>query len=152
VIPSPRALLGVAPALIVAAGSFALARQHDREAALAGAVDPRSPCETVCFPTATDEDRLHRVALKLESAEDLMSGRLTLAEAVERFETWAAAPEARTNLRTQMRGRSDRERAVNQVVAFVRTRTAQEPARFAAALVRVEAEAKAFIAHGPVAN
>ena len=148
-LPSPRALLGVAPALVVVAGSFVLARHHNREAALAETAESQNCVETVCFVSPRDEDRLHRVALKLETAEDLMDGRLSLDEAVERFETVSAAPESLANLRAALRGRSDRERAVNQVLAFARTRASQEPARFATALARVEADARAFLTGAP---
>ena len=150
--PSPRALLGVAPALIVVAGSFALSRHHDREAAPDEQFAQKRLTETVSFPSADDQARLHRVALKQESAEDLLDGRLTLAEAVERFETYSSAPESLANLRESMAGQSDRERAVNQVLSFVRVRAAQEPARFAAALARVEDEAKAFPTEAPPLN
>jgi hypothetical protein len=144
--PSPRALLGVAPALIVVAGSLALARHHERESPSDEALARQPLSERVSFPTADDEARLHRVALKQETADDLLDGRLTLAEAVERFETYSSAPEALANLRGSLGGRTDRERSVNQVLAFVRVRAAQEPARYRPALERIEADARAFVA------
>ena len=151
-LPSPRALLGVAPALLVVAGSFALSQHHGRDPAVAQTAAQLNHGETIEYPTARDEDRMHRVALKQETVEDLMDGRLTLAEAVERFETWSSAPDSLANLRASLRGRSDRERAANQVLSFVRVRASQEPARFQAALARVEADVTAFIADAPLSN
>lgn len=150
--PSPRALLGVAPALIVVAGGLALARHHDREAASNERAAGQRLSHTVSYPTADDEARLHRVALRQETAEDLLDGRLTLADAVERFETYSSGAEALANLRESMAGQSDRERVVNQVLSFVRVRAFQEPDRFAAALARVEGEAKEFVTEASPLN
>lgn len=150
--PSPRALLGVAPALLVVAGSIALSRHHDHDAVQDEMLAYQIHGETVEHPSVRDEDRMHRVALKQETVDDLMDGRLTLAEAVERFEAWSSGPEFLANLRLALGGRSDRERSVNQVLSFVRARTSQEPAQFDAALARVEAEARALIADAPLPN
>lgn len=137
--PSPRALVGVAPALLVLVGSLALSREYRREAESSDKA--RSNSETMIWPSAEDEERLHRTALKQEAIEDLLNGRLTLAEAVERFEMLSASPEAQTNMRLSVRGSTDEERALKQVLAFARIRAAQEPKRFDAALARLEAEA-----------
>ena len=145
-VPSPRALLGVAPALFVVAGSFALARHHGPDGSPDGTLSSDSVAETVSFLSPQDEERLHRVALKQETAEDLLEGRLTLAEAVDRFYTYSSAPESLANLRASLGGRSDRERVMNQVLSFVRTRVSQEPDRYALARTRLEAEATAYLA------
>lgn len=137
-IPSPRALLGVAPALVVVAGSFVLSRACLHEAnnpGAAQAIHVRS--EIVERPSAEDEERLHRVALKQEAVEDLLNGELTLAETVERFELLSTSAEAQANLRSAGHG----EPAVNQVLAFARVRAAQDVPRFGATLARLEAEA-----------
>ena len=143
--PSPRALLGVAPAVVVVVGSFALARHHDRPDNT-DAEFAHNYGEMIEFPSVQDEDRLHRVALKQETVEDLLDGRLALAQAIDRFEAWMSVRESGENVRTLVSGRSDRERAINQMMSFVRIRASQEPARFNVVLARIEAEAASFIA------
>ena len=147
--PSLRALLGVAPALIVVAGSFALARHHAQESPRAEALAQQLRGETIAPMTREDKDRVHRVALKQETAEDLLTGHLTLAEAVERFELLSSAPRTLETPRGSLAGQPDRERAVNQVVSFVRVRASMQAAQFEAALARIEAEAAAFTADTP---
>jgi hypothetical protein len=140
--PSPRALLGVAPALVVVAGSFVLSRACLRESSRPGAADPISErSEIVARPSAEDEDRLHRVALKQEAVEDLLNGELTLAETVERFEMLSTSAEAQANLRSSGLVDPDVEPVVSQVLAFARIRAAQDRPRFGAALARLEAQA-----------
>jgi hypothetical protein len=144
---SPRALFGVAPALIVFVGSFVLSRQSVRDSVLEtadGAVEP-SRSETIVWPTAEDEDRLHRVALKQETVDDLLEGRLTLTEAIERFESLTTSDEAISNLRVSGGGETDAERTRNQLMAYARVRVAMEPKRFEAALARLEASTKSSI-------
>jgi hypothetical protein len=143
VMPSPRALLGVAPAFVVVAGSFVLSRACLREAGNSGnaeSIPVRS--EIVARPSAEDEERLHRVALKQEAVEDLLTGQLTLAETVERFEMLSTSAEAQANLQTSGHRDPDGDPAVSQVLAFARVRTAQDPHRFGAALARLEAQAR----------
>lgn len=141
--PSPRALLGAAPAVIVVAGSYAMSRAclHDN-AAREAAEQNMCVCEVIARPTAGDEERLHRVALKQEAIEDLLNGEITLAETVERFEMLSETPEAKANLRVAGRVDPRRSPAVNQVLAFARIRAAQEPRRFRAVLNWIEAEAR----------
>lgn len=153
-VPPARALLGVAPALIVLAGSFAMSRDCVREPGVCegdGSEGDSNLSEVVVWPSAEDQDRLRRVALKQESVEDLLTGQITLADAVERFETLFESSEGRTNLRTPVAGDSDGERALNQVLAFARVRAGQDPDHFGPALARVESAAKAF-ATTPIAN
>jgi hypothetical protein len=139
---SPRALIGVAPALVVLVGSFALSRQYMREVKRAESeVVIRYGGEVMIPPSAEDQERLHRVALKLETVDDLMDQRITLAEAVERFEALDAAPEALGNMRASLSGDTDAERALNQVISFARVRASQQPKRFNAALARLESAA-----------
>ena len=73
--------------------------------------------EVMVGQSAEDQERLHRVALKLEAVDDLMDRRITLAEAVERFEALDAAPEALSNMRASLAGNTDTERALNQVLS-----------------------------------
>jgi len=151
--PSPRALLGVAPAIVVLVGSFMMSRACLRENSTREAVESdASRSEVVVSPTAEDDERLHRVALKQEAVDDLLGGQLTLDEAVERFEMLSESPEARANLRTARRAGLDDDPAVNQVLLFARVRAAQDPKRFAAALARLEAEAHSPVTSGRAAN
>jgi hypothetical protein len=141
--PSPRALLGVAPALVVVAGSFVLSRACLRESKSPGAADPTSErSEIIARPSAEDEERLHRVALKQEAVEDLLNGELTLAETAERFEMLSTSAEAQANLRTSGRVDPDVDPAMSQVLAFARIRAAQDLPRFGTVLARLEAEAR----------
>lgn len=153
-IPSPRALLGVAPALIVVAGSFVMSRACLRESGRPVADgDPAADHgEIIALPSTADEDRLHRVALKQEAVEELLDGQLTLAEAAERFEMLSRSAEARANLRTAGRTDPGADPAVSQVLAFVRVRAATDPRRYAAALARVEADAHSPAASGRVSD
>jgi hypothetical protein len=150
---SPRALIGVAPALVVLVGSFALSRQYVRDVKRAEAdVVVRYGGDVVVGQTAEDQERLHRVALKLEAVDDLMDRRITLTEAVERFEALDAAPEALSNMRASLAGNTDTERALNQVLSFARVRASQNPKHFNAALARLEAEARSTAAPTGVPN
>ena len=140
--PPPRALVGVAPALVVVAGSFLLGRVclKQRDELRDKDVDVVAVRgETMLWPTKDDEDRLHRVALKQETAEDLLIGRLTLAEAIERYETLAAGADG-----PQGPGDTDAERAINQVLSFARIRAAQAPQRYAARKAELESEARTY--------
>jgi hypothetical protein len=124
-----------------------LSRECVREAASCDSVGfDRFPShsEVVAWPSPADEERLHRVALKLETIDDLLDGLLSLDQAVERFETLSVSAETQANLRASVGGDSDGERAVNQVLIFARVRAAQEPQRFAAAIARLESEAKSL--------
>jgi hypothetical protein len=142
---SPRALLGAAPAVIVLAGSFVLSRQCQPDSGRAdahGAVASRACAETVLPVTPEDEDRLHRVAIKEETVDDLLDGRLSVEDAVDRFEmlVGSAGPGNR------FQGSTTTERAVYQVISYARVRCEQEHSRYAAAMARVEAEAEAILA------
>ena len=140
--PSPRALLGVAPALVVVAGSFVLSRACLRESSGPGAASQIAErSEIIARPSAEDEDRLHRVALKQEAVEDLLNGELTLAETLERFEMLSTSAEAQANLRSSGLVDPDVDPVVSQVLAFVRIRAAQDHARFGVVLARLEAQA-----------
>jgi hypothetical protein len=140
---SPRALIGVAPALVVLVGSFALSRQYMREVKRAESeVVVRYGGEVLVPLSAEDQERLHRVALKLETVDDLMDRRITLAEAVEWFEALDATPEALSNIRASLSGNTDAERTLNQVLSFARVRASQQPKRYNAGLARLEAEAR----------
>jgi hypothetical protein len=146
---SPRALLGAVPALIVLAGSFLLSREYlaetDRSNSWADG-EARAHGETVQWPTAQDEDRLHRVALKQETVDDLMDGRLTLEEAVARFEMLSAAAESSDSGAVQSPGNTPTERAVHQVLSYAHVRASREAERLVVPLARVESEAEAFLA------
>lgn len=139
--PSPRALLGVAPALVVVAGSYVMSRACLHESARPTNDGDLASVqgEIVALPTTEDRDRLHRVALKQEAVEELLDGQLTLADAVERFEMVSTSAEARANLRTAGRADPDVDPAITEVLAFARVRAAKDP-RYAATLARLEAE------------
>jgi hypothetical protein len=142
-------LLGVAPALIVVAGSFLLSREYAAEADRARARDEkagRGQGELVLRPSAEDEERLHRVALKEETVADLLAGRLTLADAVDRFEMLSRS--AREGEQPAVSGPAvtDTGRAVHQILSFARVCAAHQPERFGGAVARLESEAEAFLA------
>jgi hypothetical protein len=134
---SPRALIGVAPALVVVAGSFLLSRaclrQADRERD-ADVAAVHASGELMVAPSPQDEDRLHRVAVKQETVEDLLNGQMTFAEALDRFEVLTAPAGS---------GEADSGRAVNQLLAYLRIRAGREPERFAGRLAELESEARA---------
>jgi hypothetical protein len=145
---SPRALLGAAPALIVLSGSFLLSRECLSEANRPERQDRSvvgSRPETVLAATAEDEDRLHRVAIKDETVDDLFCDRLTLEDAVARFEMLTAAAEAGGGSSGGPSG-TPTERAVYQVLCFARVQARHKPERFAAPLARLESDAEAFLA------
>lgn len=149
--PAARALLGVAPALIVIAGSFALSRNCVPGPEGCKGVGPGSRSaivEVTVWPTAEDGDRLHRVALKQETVEDLLTGLINLSDAVERFETFSELGPGRTGA---MADESDGAWALKQVLSFSRVRAAQDPGQFGPALARVESAAREF-ATAPVTN
>ena len=80
------------------------------------------------LPSADDEDRIHRVALKHEAVMDLLDGRLTLDEVVARFcVVTADSPEALANLRECGDGTTDEQRFIHQVVAFARVQAGRDP-------------------------
>jgi hypothetical protein len=152
---SPRALLGAAPAVIVLAGSFLLSRtclsEADRaEGPSAASVGSRG--ETVQPATAADEDRLHRVAIKDETVDDLLCGRLTFEEAIARFELLAASAEAGDAPSARVGGNTATQRAVYQVLSFARVRANHRDEQYAGPLARVEAEAEAFLARTQQSN
>jgi hypothetical protein len=140
---SPRALIGVAPALVVVAGSFVLSRaclhrsdpERDADAAFLHASG-----ETVLAPSPEDEDRLHRVAVKQETVEDLLNGQMTFADALNRFETLTASAEDPA----QAPGETEPERAINQLLSFLRVRANRDHDRYGPRLAELESEARSF--------
>jgi hypothetical protein len=135
VIVSPRALIGVAPAVVVLVGSFWMSRNSARP-------EPRedgsgSHSEVMTRLTPEDEDRLHRVALKEETIDDLIDRRVSLAEAVDRFEMLAGPVAFLTNP-----GETPRERAVWQIMSYIRKKFSTNLDQVADRLAELESEAQ----------
>jgi hypothetical protein len=109
-----------------------------------GARDNPGPSEQevmLCVSPA-DEERLHRVALKQETAIDLLNGRLTFDEAVMQFIEISAGDED-PSLRVHGSSLTDRERMIQQVIAHVRSHATHNRGRYDVELARIEAEANA---------
>jgi uncharacterized protein YlaI len=141
VIISPRVLIGAAPALVVVAGSFLLSRVyvHDQERTAKSAAITNEP---VSQPTAADEECQHRLAIKLECTDDLLSGRITFEEAVARFESLIGVQEEEFDPTSSG---SKHQRAIAQALSFARNQARYEAERFQAMLSRIEAEAATLL-------
>src|SRR5688572_27891059 len=114
-----RAALCAAPTILVLAGSLWLANRSRTEAQ--NAEPGLESGQTVVFMSPADEERMRRVALKHETAIDLLHGRLTFDESVARFwDVTTSSPESLGYLRDGPGG-SDEERVVHQLLVFVRS-------------------------------
>jgi hypothetical protein len=133
---SLRALAGVTPALVVVGGSFWLGRMCLQESARMETVVSKVESETMLRPTPEDEDRLHRVALKQETAEDLLDGRLTFAQAIDRYVTLLNSSDD-----PQGPGETETDRAANQLLSFARVRATRDPQRFAERMAQLQSDA-----------
>jgi hypothetical protein len=141
-----RAAICAAPTVLVLAGSAWLAQRSNTELESAREADPTGGV-TVVWPSAEDNERLHRVAVKQETVVDLLDGRLSFDAAAERFwELTSSSPEALAQLRDKKLGDSDEERVRNQLLVFARVQAARDRGRYAAALARVEDEARTSVA------
>jgi hypothetical protein len=134
---SPRALLGVAPAAIVLVGSFWMSRSSARNELPDDGGGARS--ELMTGLSLDDQDRLHRVALKEETIDDLVERRVSLAEAVDRFELLAGPVSF-----LSVPGETRTERAVRQIISYVQKKFAKNPDEIAARLAEIESEARAM--------
>jgi hypothetical protein len=143
----PRAALFAAPALIVFVGSYLIANHAERRSA-SGLGEPIShhQQETIVCVSAEDEERLHRIALKQETAIDLLNGRLTLDEAVMRFvEISSSGGDEAALPQMDSIGLTERERFIHQVIAHARSHVNHGRGRYDAALARLEMEANAIV-------
>jgi hypothetical protein len=140
-----RAALCAAPALLVFAGSFLIADRANRPSRNGSDRGPGgSTQETVVAVSPEDEERLHRLAIKQETAIDLLEGRLTLDQAVTRFmEVSCDSPEQMQFVQLHDSESSERERYLMQVLAHARSHANHARGRYAEVLNRIEEEANA---------
>jgi hypothetical protein len=119
--------------------------RQTRAGAVGDRQDTASPeMETMLWLSPGDEERMHRVALKQETVLDMLDGRLTVAEAADRFlEVSSSHPESLEHLRLSP-GENDEEKALSQLVTFARVQASRRPQRYEAALARVEQAAKSL--------
>ena len=112
----------------------------------AAAPRPQPPViENTFWPDAETEERVHRVALRQETIDDLMNGQVTLEAAVERFWDLSTGSEgALISLRNTIPGETDEQRVVNQVLTFAKVHASKEPGRFDTRLAQLRAEAHSF--------
>jgi hypothetical protein len=136
-----RAAVCAAPTMLALAGSAYLA--HHARSREPGAPAPGEESRVMVAVSPADEDRMHRVALKHEAVMDLLDGRMTFDEAVERFrDVSAGSPEALANLREGGFGTTDEEALVQQLVSFARVQAAHDARRYGPALAQLEEEAR----------
>ena len=132
-----RAVLAWSPAVIVLLGILLLSRNGETSKA----EDDRNSSvdEPIIGLSTADQDRVHRIALKQETAIDMLDGRFTVEEATQRFlEISASDPECLDHLRRSARGATDDDKAFNQLMMFARIQARSDPQRFRAALDRAE--------------
>jgi hypothetical protein len=144
----PRAVIGAAPALfLLVAGALLIQKYRPDQKPSAG--EP----VTAIRPTVDDEETQHLTALKQETILDLLDGRLTLVEAVERFhECSATSSRSLDFLRDRFAGASEEEKVINQVMAFARNYALRNPGRYSHTFARLEAEAYALAGVVPTAQ
>jgi len=139
-----RALLTCAIPVLVLAGSFLASHRGQEVVARSAHPGTSSGIETVKPLTTEDEERMHRVALKEETALDLLDGRMTVEEAAAQFlEVSSSDPESLENMRLAP-GDSDQEKALSQLILYARVQAGRKPQRYADALARVEQSAKSL--------
>lgn len=126
-----RVLFFGVPAFIVLIGGYCVA---PNDFFTEDDLQPGSSFETsIEWPSEKDEDLVHRVALKQECTLDLLDGRLTLDEAVERFRIISSM--------TGTNESDDSSRCLKQVISFVRAHAARNPVRFQASCSQIELSA-----------
>jgi len=143
VLSALRALVAATPVVLVLGGIFVMSREPEQ-----GTLDDSTECTEAMCPSVLrlngqDEERLHRLALKTETAADMLDGRLSVAEAAARFlELSASDPESLENMREASAGTTDEDKALDQLLKFARVQARREPARYAAAFAQAEQWAK----------
>lgn len=89
--------------------------------------------------TQQNDETLRRIAIKESIVEELLAGRLTLAEATDQFvEMNAARPECLNRIRAEYPGSGDREKTARNVISFAIVHT--KPAERAGVQLRLERE------------
>src|SRR5262245_53562792 len=106
--------------------------------------DSGSGIETIHPVSAEDEDRMQRVAIKEETALDMLDGRLTVEEAAAQFLEVASSDPASLEYLRLSPGDTDEERALFQLVSFARIQAGRQPQRYGAAFARLEQVAKSL--------
>jgi hypothetical protein len=143
VLSALRALVAATPVVLVLGGIFFMSRDPEPGAPHDPTECLEDGCPTVLTLTAEDEERMHRLALKTETAIDLLDGRMTVADAAARFlELSASDPESLDNMRKASEGSTDEEKALDQLLAFARIQAIRQPERYAAAFAQAQQWAK----------
>jgi hypothetical protein len=139
-----RTLLTAALPVVLLVGSL-LISHYGQDRALNDAEDAKTPdIETMYAVSPEDEDRMQRVALKEETALDMLDGRLTVEEAATQFlEVASSDPASLENMRLSP-GDTDEEKALSQLVSYARVQAGRQPQRYRAAFARVEQVAKSL--------
>jgi hypothetical protein len=138
-----RTLLTVALPVLLLVGSLLLS-QYGQAGDIKEVEDATPAIQTMCPVSAEDEDRMQRVALKEETALDMLDGRLTVEEAAAQFLKVASSdPESLEYMRLAP-GDTDEERALFQLISFARVQAGRKLERYGAALARVEQTAKSL--------
>lgn len=89
------------------------------------------------WPSNKDEDLVRCVAIKHETILDLLEGRLTFEEAIDRF---------RLNSTTNPAGANEADaRFIQQVISFARVHAARDPRRHQTACSEIESAARTLI-------
>ena len=132
----PRALFFSVPALILLVGSYLVSPKDLKTEA--EAQPSSSLAASIEWPTERNEALIRRVALKQETTLDLLDGRITFHESVDRFRLLS------TSANSNSEGAGDDARFAAQVVSFSRAETSRNPGRFKAALADIELAARSM--------
>jgi len=139
-----RALITCAIPILFLAGSLLISHRGQEVVAKSAHQESSSGVETVKPLTLEDEERMNRVALKEETALDLLDGRLTLEEAAAQFlEIASSDPESLDNMRMAP-GDTTEEKSLSQLISYARVQAGRKPDRYADALARIERSAKSL--------
>lgn len=138
-----RALIAITPAIFVLASIFFMSSDTDLGSAKGTTVCAEDDCVSVQLASAQDQARVHRLALKTETAIDMLDGRLSVDDAAARFlELSASDPESLEHMRQSCSGATDEEKALDQLLAFARVQAVRQPKRFAAAFEQAKKYAR----------
>jgi len=125
-----RALFFGVPALIVLFGGYYMAPKTSTSD---DALQPGSSfMAAIEWPSEDDADLVRRVAIKQETTLDLLDGRLTLEDAIDRFRLISPASSNESE-------KENVSRYAQQVVSFTRAHAVRDPERYQAAYTKLEA-------------
>ena len=133
-----RALIGAMPAILVLAGIFFMSRDAELVPTTTANARRRKP-----KPFNSRRPRTSRECTgwcsKQEAAIDMLNGLLTVDDEAARFlELSASDAKSLEHLRESTAGRTDEEKALQQLLAFARVQSARDPKRYANAYAQAE--------------